>query len=758
MVERHSSYALADAGVNLHVAEQFSAEAFADPAEHLWAELERLDLLLERETLSLRARKLINESEFRGLYLSEAQVDALINRNGHGRGAQPERQDLQDLTAAIEKKRTEIDARVQASLRAGRQLPLVRLSRLFALTPFETATLLLSIAPELDQKYATLYAYVQNDVTKKHPTVDLALNLFCRTRDERLQERASFASDGALFRHQLLRIFDDPQDREPTLLSRFMKADGRATDFLLGHDRIDERLQAFTERGGGNLAALLGEQALPAELKTKLSRAAQASSGKGAVFLFHGPYGVGKRAAAEAICAEQETPLLIVDLRQALASEQSFALSISLLRREATLRQAALYLNHLEVLLTDEASMKERLLILAHELLAQHDGLIFLGSEAAWHPVGLWQETCFLSFRFPLPEFPLRLKLWKQALSGCGYRLEPGVDVATVAGKFILSGGQIMDAVREVTHLLKLRAVKRQRISLDDLHRAARDQSNQSLSRLAQKIEPVYTWKDIVLPPRAMQQLREVCISVKYRHVVHSEWGFDGKLSLGKGLNVLFSGPSGTGKTMAAQILAHELSLDLYKIDLPSVISKYIGETEQNLSRIFREAESSNAIIFFDEADAIFGKRSEVKDAHDRYANIEVAYLLQKMEEYEGIVILATNLSKNLDEAFARRMRHSVEFPFPDAAYREHIWRNIFPGKAPLASDVDLGFLSSQFELSGGNIRNVALAAAFLAAEAGGEICMEHLILSTSREMQKIGKLPSKASFRHYYELIRERS
>jgi SpoVK/Ycf46/Vps4 family AAA+-type ATPase len=633
----------------------------------------------------------------------------------------------------------------------------VRLSRLFALTPFETATLLLSIAPELDQKYATLYAYVQNDVTKKHPTVDLALNLFCRTRDERLRERASFNPDGALLRHQLLRLFDDPQDREPVLLSRFMKADQRVSDFLLGHDRIDDRLHAFTESRGCRLAGRLDEQALPAELKTKLSRAAQASFGKAAVFLFHGPYGVGKRAAAAAIGAEQERPLLVLDLRQALAAEQSFALTMSLLSREATLRQAALYLNHLEVLLLDEAPQKERLLILAREL-ARHDSLIFLGSEAEWHPVGLWQETCFLSFKFPLPEFPLRLKLWTQALAGCGHKLEQDVDVATVAGKFILSGGQIMDAVREATHLLKLRTAKRRRISLDDLHRAARDQSNQSLSRLAQKIEPVYSWKDIVLPPRAVQQLREVCISVKHRHVVHSEWGFDSKLSLGKGLNVLFSGPSGTGKTMAAQILAHELSLDLYKIDLPSVISKYIGETEQNLSRIFREAESSNAIIFFDEADAIFGKRSEVKDAHDRYANIEVAYLLQKMEEYEGIVILATNLSKNLDEAFARRMRHAVEFPFPDAAYREHIWRNIFPAAAPLSGDVDLRFLSGQFELSGGNIRNVALAAAFLAAEEGGGIRMEHLILSTSREMQKIGKLPSKANFRHYYELIRERS
>ena len=206
---------------------------------------------------------------------------------------------------------------------------------------------------------------------------------------------------------------------------------------------------------------------------------------------------------------------------------------------------------------------------------------------------------------------------------------------------------------------------------------------------------------------------------------------------------------------MAAGIIARALSLDLYKIDLSSVVSKYIGETEKQLSQIFQEAGSSNAILFFDEADALFGKRSEVKDAHDRYANVEVAYLLQKMEEYEGIVILATNFRRNMDDAFTRRMHHIVEFPFPDADCRERIWKGLVPAAAPLADDVNFGFLARQFELSGGNIRNVALAAAFLAAESGGKICMEHFIHGTARELQKLGKLPSRSEFREYYNLLR---
>jgi SpoVK/Ycf46/Vps4 family AAA+-type ATPase len=252
-----------------------------------------------------------------------------------------------------------------------------------------------------------------------------------------------------------------------------------------------------------------------------------------------------------------------------------------------------------------------------------------------------------------------------------------------------------------------------------------------------------------------VEQLIEICNYVKHYHTVYGNWGFNRKLSLGKGLNVLFAGPSGTGKTMAGEIMANELGLDLYKIDLSAIVSKYVGETEKNLDRIFREGQTSNAILFFDEADALFGKRSEVRDSHDRYANIEVAYLLQKMEEYEGVVILATNLRKNMDEAFARRMHFTLEFPIPEENDRYRIWQGIFPGEAPLAKDIDLSFLARQFKITGGNIKNIALSAAFLTAEDGGLITMENLIRATKREYQKIGKLCTEADFAHYFDLVK---
>jgi SpoVK/Ycf46/Vps4 family AAA+-type ATPase len=241
--------------------------------------------------------------------------------------------------------------------------------------------------------------------------------------------------------------------------------------------------------------------------------------------------------------------------------------------------------------------------------------------------------------------------------------------------------------------------------------------------------------------------LQEMVNMVRQRPLVYGQWGFDRKLALGKGLNALFAGESGTGKTMAADIMAGQLGLDLYKIDLSTLVSKYIGETEKNLNRIFTEASTSNAILFFDEADAIFGKRSEVKDSHDRYANIEISYLLQRMEAYDGVVILATNMRSNLDEAFTRRLHFIIEFPFPEARDREIIWQVNFPPETPVAPDVDLTLLADRFRLAGGNIRNIIMAAAFLAAEGGESVAMAHLLHATRREYQKMGRLIDESLF-----------
>ena len=283
-----------------------------------------------------------------------------------------------------------------------------------------------------------------------------------------------------------------------------------------------------------------------------------------------------------------------------------------------------------------------------------------------------------------------------------------------------------------------------------DLPAAVRRLAAGSVETTAQRIRPSRSWDDLVLEELKMASVREIVLRQAKRRVVFDEWGFPAKPSTG--VVALFAGPSGTGKTLAAEIIAGELGVDLYKIDLANLVSKYIGETEKNLAQVFAAAEAGRVVLFFDEADALLGKRSEVSDSHDRYANIEVAYLLQRLETYEGVAVLATNLAKNIDAAFLRRLHVIVEFPLPQPAERRRIWERSLPPSAPLGEDLDLDRLSGEVEVSGGTIRNVALRAAFLAAEAGSAITMETLLVALRRELEKLGRLPSASEWQRVFD------
>jgi SpoVK/Ycf46/Vps4 family AAA+-type ATPase len=289
-----------------------------------------------------------------------------------------------------------------------------------------------------------------------------------------------------------------------------------------------------------------------------------------------------------------------------------------------------------------------------------------------------------------------------------------------------------------------------------ELDLGARHASSSRLGELASHLDPAYSWHDLVLPERQLDLLRSISAYLRHRDQVLSEWGYEVTVSRTQGLKVLFAGESGTGKTMAAQVLGAQLGLDLFRVDLATIVSKYIGETEKNLERIFTAADGSNAILFFDEADALFGKRSEVSDSHDRYANIEVAYLLQRMEAYPGAVILATNFRRNIDDAFVRRLDFLIDFPFPEAEDRRRIWRLVLPPAAPLAGDVDFDFLAERFKLSGGAIRNCSLAAAFRAADEGSHIEMRHLVRAVAQEYSKQGRLTLETDFERFHTLVRD--
>jgi AAA+ superfamily predicted ATPase len=774
---------------------------FRTGAEHLLAELERLALLVHAEIIRMRAINLLTENQFRGLYVSDEQIDSMMRSalqgksnknsdNNNNNNDSPEASAIRTLAMLLAECEQLIAARCAASRGAGVALPLENLASIFSLSRPESDALLLTLAPEVDARFETLYSYAQNDVTRKRPTVGLILRLLASDTASHLELRSLFSAAAPLLGNPLLRFSDDAPDREAALLSRPLKPEERIVEFLLGRESIDCRLRPFTTfiHPDADRVSLH----FPAGFVEEIGRAASIlQARKGGVLFFHGPSGGGRRSMAEALSAKAGRGLVVADLRQAHAAGAATPVTLSLLRREARLSAANILLTHVESWLaegegakcqphqpsiwdaledsTDEPaswpSSAGEFVSVGRSFAAKRGresaprdlGLIvFAASESPWPISAGAPRSPWTAFAFPVPDFSSRSKIWQQAMAAAGSGDQPEM-AAMLANQFVLTGGQIHAACRMARNNAQLRGRDASELTGEDFQAAARAQSNQSLGRRARKVETAHGWDDLVLPPRTLQQLREVCAAEKYRSFIFAEWGFDRRLVQGKGLNVLFWGVSGTGKTMSAGIVARELGLDLYKIDLSSVISKYIGETEKHLSEIFREAQSSNAILFFDEADAIFGKRSEVKDAHDRYANVEVAYLLQKMEEYEGVVILASNFRRNIDDAFTRRIQYIVEFPFPEPKYRERIWRGLIPVSAPLSEDVDFGFLARQFELAGGNIRNAALVAAFLAAEEGGKIRMEHFVLATARELQKLGKLPSRSDFKEYYDLTRER-
>ncbi len=727
-------------------------QSFAASLEHVLAELARLDLLLSAAVARARSEHATPDDGFQGLYISEREIDGLLARPAGlpgwaaavGPGAEPA------VASALNAMAAANTAACAEALRNGVELRLLRLADLCALTELDVSILLVALAPELDLRYERIYAYLQDDVTRKWPSVDLALNLLCPGLPEKIAARDRLAAGAPLLAHGLLQLHPDASAPHAPLLAHSLKVDPRIAGYLLGSDAPDERLAGFativTPR------ASLDDLLLPPEVRAQLAGllAHGREPGQALVLYLQGPYGAGKQTVAEALAERLGLRLLVVDGAR-LASTPGLALAeaVQLAAREAALQNAALFWRGSDRLLADETGAWPAALWQALSGPAGYGGPAFLPGETAWEPQDCPEEVLFLRVELPRPPAAGRVLLWRTALGEAmpSEASATATALAELAGKFRMSPGQIRDAAATARGLAVLRDPLDARVTVADLQAACRLQSNRKLGELAVKIAPHYHWDDIVLPDDRRQQLVEIRNYVKHRAQVYDAWGFDRKLSLGKGLNVLFAGPSGTGKTMAADVIAGELGLDLYKIDLSTVVSKYIGETEKNLSRIFSEAETSNAILFFDEADALFGKRSEVRDAHDRYANIEIAYLLQKMDEYDGVVILATNLRKNLDEAFVRRMHFAVEFPFPSEADRRLIWEKIWPAETPRQAELDLGTIARRFELPGGNIRNIALAAAFLAADDGREVSMQHLLHATRREYQKMGKLAAEAEF-----------
>jgi hypothetical protein len=585
------------------------------------------------------------------------------------------------------------------------------------LDALDTAVLGLAAAPELDPRYGRLFAYLHDDVTRRLASPRLVANLLAGDGVSHTDILACFRSDAPLRRRGAIRFVEG--DGTVPLGDRPAKLADPLAAFLLGLDA------PLDPPSGGRLrrqpipTTHPGREETVEELRSLLGTDSKL------------PLVVAGADADAMVALAAGRPLLLCDVRELSKPDvmADAALCCALEGRQ-------LCGSGLERL---EPAERAQLLKLIDE---HHERLILLAPTRAAAPT-LGDRTVLL-VEVPMPHLGEREQAWST--------LTDATDTSDVAAKFRLSLSQIAEAAEVATITAHTRGAATPEPA--DLDLGARHASSSRLGELASQLTPRYKWTDLVLPDRQRETLASISAYLRHRDHVLTEWGYEKTVARTQGLKVLFAGESGTGKTMAAEVLGGELGLELFRVDLATIVSKYIGETEKNLDRIFEAATGSNAILFFDEADALFGKRSDVSDAHDRYANIEVAYLLQKMEGYPGAVILATNFRQNIDDAFVRRLDFVIDFPFPEPDDRKLIWRLLLPEEAPLADDVDLEFLSVQFKLSGGAIRNCSMSAAFQAADEGTSITMRHLVRAVAQEFGKQGRLTLQTDFEQFHQVI----
>ncbi|MBV8299829.1 MAG: ATP-binding protein [Candidatus Eremiobacteraeota bacterium] len=608
------------------------------------------------------------------------------------------------LVAALGEVRAQLEAGTSdaAPEIPGGDSALATLCATFKLTRFERALLLLCAGIELDSAFAPLCAKLNGDPTCAYPTFSLALG---RLPDPHW---SALSPDGALRRWLLVDVVRQPG---VSLTASALRIDERILHYLTGLNHTDERVANLAEPLSADGLVAPAHESIVAAVCEEWSHARALP----AIQLGGRDAGAKREIAAAAGSA---LGIRFYALRPELFAAQGhlFETLARLWDREAALSGAALYVDADGLDAAETAPHVRRLV----ERLAAP---LVLAAPEPW-PLTHRATRVFDVAKPPAPE---QRELWVRFLGPDAERASEQID--RVAGQFDLGAVAIRAAA------LEARTAGAAPLS-ERLWDAARARARTQLGALAQQVRTDVTFADLVLPERHTALLREIAMHVAQRATVYGRWGFDHRTTSGLGISALFAGPSGTGKTMAAAVLANALRLDLYRIDLATVVNKYIGETEKNLRRVFDAAEDGGAILFFDEADALFGKRSEVKDSHDRYANIEINYLLQRIESYRGLAILATNMKSALDEAFLRRLRFVVEFPFPDAAQRQALWRTVFPPSAPLE---DLAFERlALLNVPGGNIRNIALRAAFLAADAGEPIRMSHLRRAALGEYLKL--------------------
>lgn len=690
--------------------------------EELARRLRRTDLLLLRAVRRQRARPAMRaKGQFWGSVITDDEVDALLR--AHGEIDYPAGPDgLEDAVAASGALRDDPNGRF------------ARLRRSFDLDGEDADLVLLCIAPEISAGYGKIFAYLNDNLNQAYLTVDLATRVLRAARKERLALQARLMSGAPLIKNRLLLL--NPAEGVETHTARRVHPAPRLMRWLME----EEELPTGT---GFHPMDTSREPFIPAPTRTRIEELGDIFN-KGVTVAIIGSTNGAREATAMAVARRVGRPLARVDLERC---KQYLDEPWDLIR-ELRMSGALPFLVNVDQAQEDPA-LRNQYVNLGSALSAMPFAVLVGGTDRRALTNLLGNERPSVSIQVGKSTLEERIEAWTSALDSRGWDDSKGIGLAE---RFYSVGGTTIERVMDRAEA----ECGGKPPSEEALWSAARECARPEFKGLALHIVPRYTWVDLILPDRIMGQLKMLVNYLAEQENVFHRWGAAKIRPRGYGIRALFSGGPGTGKTMAAEVIAGSIGLDLFRVDLSSVVSRWVGETEKNLREIFDSAEGGNAVLLFDEADSLFGTRGDVKQAQDRFANQEVSYLLQRLEVFEGCAILTTNLQENIDEAFLRRFSAVVEFPVPTPGERRKLWERAFPKEAPRGPDLDLDEIADQFILSGGNIINAAINGCILASTERSPVMMRHAVEAIGREMIKMGKQVSRVHFGRWYDFVKD--
>ena len=694
--------------------------------EELARRLRRTDLLLLRAVRRQRSRPAMRaKGQFWGSVITDDEVDALLKAHGEI-DLPPDAPD--GLEAAVTQ---------SARLRDERGGRFGRLREAFDLGGDDADLVMLALAPEVSAGYGRIFAYLNDNLNQAFLTVDLATRILRTHRTERLALQSRLMKYAPLIKNRLLLL--DPPEGAETHTARRVHPSSRLLQWLLEEIELPE--------GVGFTPLQTAIAPLIPETTAARIRDIQASLSSALTIAVVGGTSGAREGTAMALARAAGRPLVRVDIERC----QEYLEQPWDLIRELMLSRALPYVvNVMDV--HEDPAQRLQMVRLGGALATLPSPVLVGGTDRRAIEVLLGTDRTSVTVKVARTDLDERVVAWRQAFSDKGWTDPKDAHAVEISERFYSISGT---TVPRVIARAEAEAGGR-RPDLDTLYAAARECSRPEFKGLAQHVIPRYRWDDLILTDKIKNQLQHLVDTLKYQETVYHRWGGSKVRARGFGVKALFSGGPGTGKTMAAEVIANRLGLDMYRVDLSSVVSRWVGETEKNLQKIFDAAEGGTAVVLFDEADALFGSRGETKSAQDKFANQEVSFLLQRLEVFEGCAVLTTNLQENIDEAFLRRFGAVIEFPMPTTTQRRKLWARAIPDGAPMGNDLDLDRLADQFIIAGGNIVSSALNACVLAARDNEPVGMKHCVEAVAREMVKMGKQVSRVHFGEFYDVVQD--